>query len=84
MLCMARLGYGKGFDTETFEAGAGSLSFCGLWWFSVVSLGFRPGLLPSPASFFQSLGLRSGGSVDTCRQKLPCKRDAVHGIRQGL
>ena len=40
MLCM---GYGKGFDTESFEAGAESLSFHRCSGFSVVSLAFPAG-----------------------------------------
>ncbi len=36
---------GKGFDTETSEVGAGSLSFCGFSLFLVVFLGFPAGFL---------------------------------------
>ena len=43
--------YGKGFDTETLEAGAGSLSFCGFSGFSVVLLGFPAGFPTLPGLF---------------------------------
>ena len=42
------MGYGKGFDTESFEAGAESLSFHRCSGFSVVSLAFPAGGGPRP------------------------------------
>ena len=46
-----RVSYGKGFDTETFSVGAGSLSFCVFSWFLVVSLGF-PACCPTLPALF--------------------------------
>ncbi len=46
--------YGKGFDTETFWVGAGSLSFWGLLLFLLVFCGFPAGF-PTPVAVFLSV-----------------------------
>ena len=43
--------YGQGADTETPYVGAGSLSFCPCWGFSVVLLWFPAGF-PTPLGLF--------------------------------
>jgi hypothetical protein len=59
--------YGKGVDTETPEAGSGSLSFCRfLGGFKSFSFGFRGVFLPSRPYFRVCVSVAS-----FCRQKPP-------------
>ena len=47
---------GEGFDTETLEVGAGSLSFCRFLCFLLVFLGFPAGF-PAPGPILESVFL---------------------------
>ncbi len=58
--------YGKGFDTQTLEVAARSLSFCRISrLLVVVFIGFRPGLFTSLAPF-SNLSFCSGATESKC------------------